>query len=272
MRSIEVPYEFAGPVDAPVLVLSGPLGSTLEVWEPLAERLAERFRVLRYDHRGHGRSPWRASQIPDDGPVEVRAVPYGSYTVVNMAFDVLALLDRLGIEKVAFCGVELGGLVGMWLAAHVPERVSSLVLASTSAHYGVDGPWNDLAWSTGLQGTGGIAADVVARSFSPEWAAAHPGAVEQAIRMVTETTEDGFAECCIALAAWDARKLLGRILTPTLVLTPGSEAGRPDPHAKALATAILGAKLKVLNGAGLGVVEQADQAKFLISVHTKKSR
>ncbi|HEX8935110.1 MAG TPA: alpha/beta fold hydrolase [Pseudonocardiaceae bacterium] len=72
MRSIEVHYELAGPVDAPVLVLSGPLGSTLEIWQPLAERLAERFRVLRYDHRGHGQSPWRGFYIPDDGPFEVR--------------------------------------------------------------------------------------------------------------------------------------------------------------------------------------------------------
>jgi 3-oxoadipate enol-lactonase len=189
-----------------------------------------------------------------------------------MAFDVLALLDRLSIDQVAFCGVELGGLVGIWLAAHVPERLSSLVLASTSADYGVDGPWNDLAWSAGLKGTGGIAADVVAGWFSPEWAAARPEAVEQAVQMVTKTTADGFAECCIALAGWDARKLLGRILTPTLVLTPGSQAGRPDPQASNLAGGISGAKLKVLNGATLGVVEQADQAKFLISVHTKKSR
>lgn len=274
MRSIEVDYELAGPADAPVLVLSGPLGSTLEIWQPLAERLAERFRVLRYDHRGHGRSPWRASPIPDDGPIEVRSNPYGSYTIVNMAFDVLALLDRLSIEKVAFCGVELGGLIGMWLAAHTPERLSSLVLSSTSSHYGDHGGhWMDRTWSVKLKGTGGIAADVVDGWFSPEWAAAHPEAVERAIQMVTKTTEEGFAECCIALADWDARKLLGRILTPTLVLATAQGAGTPaDSHAKTLATAISGANLKVLNGAALGVIEQADQAKFLISVHTKKSR
>lgn len=273
MRSIELHHELAGPADAPVLVLSGPLGSTLEIWRPLVERLTERFRVLRYDHRGHGRSPWRASYIPDDGPIEVRPLPYGSYAIVNMAFDVLALLDRLSIEQVAFCGVELGGAVGIWLAAHVPERLSSLVLCSASARYEDDGPWNERAWSVRLVGTGGIAADVVAGWFSPEWAAAHPEAVEQAIQMVTKTTEDGFAEGCIALAGWDARKLLGRILTPTLVLTPAPEAGTPvDPHAKALATAISRAKLEVLNGAELGVVEQADRAQWLISLHTKKSR
>lgn len=273
MKSIEVHHELAGPADTPVLVLSGPLGSTLEIWQPLAERLAERFQVLRYDHRGHGRSPWRGSYIPDSGPIEVRSNPYGSYTIVNMAFDVLAVLDRLSIERVAFCGVELGGMVGIWLAAHAPERLSSLVLASTSAHYGDDSLWSERAWSVRLAGTGGIAADVVAGWFSPEWAAAHSEAVEQAIQMVTKTTQDGFAECCVALAGWDARKLLGRILTPTLVLTPAPEAGTPvDPQAKALATGISRGKLKVLNGAALGVVEQADQANFLISVHTKTSR
>ena len=126
-------------------------------------------------------------------------------------------------------------------------------------------------------GPDSMAADVVAGWFSPEWAAAHPEAVEQAIQMVTKTTEEGFAECCIALASWDARKLLGRIFTPTLVLTPAPDAGTPvDPQAKALASAISRAKLEILNGAALGVVEQADRAKSLISLHTtlrtKKSR
>jgi 3-oxoadipate enol-lactonase len=145
-----------------------------------------------------------------------------------MAFDVLALLGPLSIKQVAFCGVELGGIIGIWLAAHAPERLSSLVLGSTSAHYGDHGgPWLDRAWSLRLSGTGGLAADVVAGWFSPECAAAHPEAVEKAIQMVTKTTEDDFAECCIAVAAWDARKLLGRIFTPTLVLTPAPEAGKP---------------------------------------------
>lgn len=274
MRSIEVHYELTGPADAPVLVLSGPLGSTLEIWEPLVERLTERFQVLRYDPRGHGRSPWRASYIPDDGPIEVRPIPYGSYAIVNMAFDVLALLDRLNIEKAAFCGAELGGVVGIWLAGHVPERLSSLVLCNTSAHYGEHGgPWLDRAWKVGLTGTGGVAADVVDGWFSSEWAAAHPEAVEQAIKMVTETTEEGFSECCIALASWDARKLLGRIFTPTLVFTSASEVGKPmDPQAKNLAAGISRAKLDVLNGGALGVVEQADRAKWLMSLHTKKAR
>ena len=80
------------------------------------------MRVLRYDHRGHGRSPWRGSYIPDSGPIEVRPIPYGSYAIVNMAFDVLALLDRLSIEQVAFCGVELGGIIGIWLAPR-PRQV-----------------------------------------------------------------------------------------------------------------------------------------------------
>ena len=163
-----------------------------------------------------------------------------------------------------------GWIVGIWLAEHAPERLSSLVLCSTSARYDDHGSWNERAWSVRLAGTGGIAADVVAGWFSPEWAGAHPEAVEQAIQMVTKTTEDGFAECCIALAGWDARKLLGRILTSTLVLTPAPEVGKPvDPQAKALATAISRAKLEVLKGAEPGVVEQADRAKWLISLHTK---
>jgi pimeloyl-ACP methyl ester carboxylesterase len=119
MSSVEVYYELTGSADSPVLVLAGPLGSTLHIWQPHVESLATEFQVLRYDHRGHGRSPVR----------------HGSFAIQDLALDALALLDRLGIERAAFCGLSLGGMVGIWLAAHAPERVSLLVLCNTTARY-----------------------------------------------------------------------------------------------------------------------------------------
>ena len=106
---MEVHHEITGASDLPVLVLAGPLGSTLEIWDPLVEALAERFQVLRYDHRGHGRSP----------------APGGTFTIVDLAVDVVALLDRLSIERAALAVCRLGGMVGICLAANVPERLSS---------------------------------------------------------------------------------------------------------------------------------------------------
>jgi len=252
MRTVDVYHELTGASDSPVLVLAGPLGSTLEIWDPLVEPLAERFQVLRYDHRGHGRSP----------------IPGGTFTIVDLAVDVVALLDRLSIEQAAFCGLSLGGMVGICLAANVPERLSSLVLCSASAYYDDHGPWVERAASVRWAGTASIAPDVVARWFTPEWAAAHPETVERAIKMVAGTPDDGYAECCSAIAGWDGRRSLGRINTPTLVIGGFQDSGTPvNPHAKTLASAIYRAKLEVLDGAHLAIFEQADKAKRLITRH-----
>lgn len=252
MRTVDVYHELTGASDSPVLVLAGPLGSTLEIWDPLVEPLAEQFQVLRYDHRGHGRSP----------------VPGGTFTIVDLAVDVVALLDRLSIERAAFCGLSLGGMVGICLAANVPERLSSLVLCSASAHYDDHGPWVERAASVRWAGTASIAPDVVARWFTPDWAAAHPETVERATKMIADTPDDGYVECCSAIAGWDGRRSLGRINTPTLVIGGSQDSGTPvNPHAKTLASAIYRAKLEVLDGAHLAIFEQADKAKRLITRH-----
>lgn len=252
MKSVTVHHELTGPADLPVLVLAGPLGSTMQIWQPQVEAFAERFRVLRYDHRGHGGSP----------------VPGGPYVIADLAIDVLALLDRLDIERAAFCGLSLGGMVGIWLGAHVPERLSSLVLCSTSAHYDDCGPYLERAASVRWVGTSAIAPEVVAKWFTPEWAAQHPEVVEQATQMIAGTADEGYAACCSAIATWDGRRLLGRILTPTLVIAGSQDSGTPvTPHAKTLAAAIYRAKLEVLDAAHLAPIEQADQANRLIAKH-----
>ncbi|MGH3920218.1 MAG: 3-oxoadipate enol-lactonase [Pseudonocardiaceae bacterium] len=252
MNSVQVHYELTGSSDLPVLVLAGPLGSTMQIWQPQVEAFAEQFRVLRYDHRGHGGSP----------------VPSGPYVIADLAVDVLALLDRLDIERAAFCGLSLGGMVGIWLAAAAPERLSSLVLCSTSAHFDDVGPYLERAASVRWAGTSSLAPEVVAGWFTPEWAAAHPEVVQQATQMIAGTADEGYAACCSAIAAWDARRLLGRILTPTLVIAGSQDQRTPvTPHAKALAAGIYRAKLEVLDAAHLAPIEQADRANRLIAKH-----
>ncbi|TMD45324.1 MAG: alpha/beta fold hydrolase, partial [Chloroflexi bacterium] len=115
--SIDLNYRVDGPPDAPVLVLSHALGLSLAMWDPQLERLTQVLRVVRYDHRGHGGSP----------------VPPGPYTIEVLARDLIHLLDRLGLNRVSFCGLSLGGMVGMWIASNVPERIDRLVLCCTAA-------------------------------------------------------------------------------------------------------------------------------------------
>src|SRR4051812_46364469 len=110
--AVELHHRWDGPEGAPVVVLANPLGTTTQLWERQLGALTERFRVLRYDTRGHGGSP----------------VPGGPYTIDDIGADALALLDRLGLERVLWCGVSLGGMTGMWLAARAPERIERLAL------------------------------------------------------------------------------------------------------------------------------------------------
>ncbi len=119
-------YQIDGPDNAPVLVLSNSLGTTLDMWLPQLPALTEHFRVLRYDTRGHGQSE----------------VTPGPYTIAQLGRDVVSLLDGLKIPAAHFCGLSMGGMTGIWLGVHAPGRIHRLVLCNTSAASGVPGDWN----------------------------------------------------------------------------------------------------------------------------------
>lgn len=252
MSVIEVQYDTTGPDDAPVLVLSGSLGSTRAMWDPQVAALSDRFRVLRIEHRGHGGSP----------------APDGPYSIADLAGDVLGVLDRLDVPRVAFCGLSLGGMVGQWIAAHAPERVSALVLCCTSAHFPDPAPWLDRAAAVRGAGTGSIAPVVVGRWFTPAWSTAHRDAVADAVDMVSGADDGGYAACCEAIAAWDGRELLGSITARTLLLAGADDSATPlTAHLEVIAAGIPGARLEVLDGAHLLTVEQAERATALLAEH-----
>ena len=245
-----------GPADGPVRGLVGSLGSTGELWRPQLPALVGRFRVVRVDLRGHGGSPARP----------------GRYRVADLADDVRALLDDLGVDRVDWCGLSLGAMVGMHLAAEHPERIGRLVLCCTSAHFPDPTVWHDRIAAVSAGGTASIAPAVVDRWFTPGWAAAHPDTVAEARAMVAGTSKEGYIGCCAALAVWAHRDRLPAITAPTLVVAGADDAATPvDPHARTLAAGIPDARLEIVPGAHLATIESADEVNSLLVGHLARS-
>jgi 3-oxoadipate enol-lactonase len=243
--------ETSGPEGAPVLLLGGSLGSTLKMWDGQLA-LAERLRLVRYDHRGHGGSP----------------IPPGPYEIEDLGRDVLALLDALELERASYCGLSIGGMVGMWLAANAPERIDRLVLICTSAQLPAE-PWAERAATVREAGTLEVVADaVVARWLTPEYAATHPELVAELRAMLVANDPEGYAACCGAIERMDLRDQLARIAAPTLVISGAQDEAIPPEHQRLIADAIPGARLETIDpGAHIAPVEQPARVNELIAAH-----
>ena len=222
-----------GPADAPVLVLSNSLGTTLAMWDAQVPALTERFRIVRYDRRGHGRSP----------------VPPGPYSIDDLGRDVLSLLDELEVERFSFCGLSIGGAVGMWLALEAPERLNRLALCCTRPAFLPPEQWLERAAVVREGGTRVISEGVLGRWFTEGFHTEHVDVVNAFRTMLVETPTEGYAACCEALAAFDLRSRLGAITTPTLVVTGGADPVAPPESGAELAAAIPGATHVVIPGA-----------------------
>lgn len=245
-------HRLDGPEDAPVLVLSSSLGTTHELWDGQVPELARAFRVLRYDHRGHGGSD----------------VPPGPYTVAQLAADVLGLLDRLGLGRVSFCGLSLGGAVGMWLASRAPERIERLALCCTSARFGTTELWTERARTVRAEGVEAVADATMGRWFTERFRDERPDVVARFRAMLCETAPEGYAACCEALGAWDFRQELGSIAAPTLVVAGADDPAAPPEQAELIAAGIPGARLVVLpDAAHLANVEQPQGFRAALLAH-----
>lgn len=246
-----------GPAAAPVLLLGSSLGTAAAMWEPQVPVLAQRFRVVRYDHLGHGRS----------------AVPSGPYTLDLLGRELLLTLDDLDVQWVHYAGLSLGGMVGMWLATHAPERVRRLALLCTSASLGPPEQWRERAATVRADGLPAIADAVVARWFTPAFAAARPEAIAAHRAMLTATSSAGYAACCEAIAAMDLRPDLGRVAAPTLVIAGADDPATPVEHAREIVGRIPRARLAVVDAAAhLANVEQPEQVCRLLLDHFDEER
>jgi 3-oxoadipate enol-lactonase len=254
---VELVASLDGPAGAPVLVLGNSVGTSRACWEPQVAVLSRHFRVLRYEHRGHG------SAVGGWSPA-----PPGPYSIADLAGDVLALLDAHGVDRALYCGVSLGGMVGMWLAARAPQRILRLGLSCTSAYLPPAGGWTDRAAQVRAAGTGSIAGAVVSRWFTPAFRAARPDVAAAFTAGLTDTVDEGYAGCCEAIGAMDQRSSLREISAPTLVIAGAQDPATPPWHGAVIASGIAGSRLRVIRGgAHLANVSAAGEVTSLLLPH-----
>ena len=219
--------------DAPVLVLGNSLGTSRMIWDRQAPALSEHFRLLRYELPGHGGSA--------AGP--------GPYTIGALAAGVLALLDSYRIEQAAYCGVSLGGMIGMWLAAHAPQRIDSLAVVCSSAYLPPADGWRARAEQVYGSGMGSITQHSTGRWFTAEFTAREPELVASFAAELERVSPEGYAGCCLAIADMDLRNDLGLITAPTVVISGAEDPATPPEHGAAIASGIRGARQAVIAGA-----------------------
>ncbi len=234
-------YQIDGSDQAPVLVLSNSLGTTMDMWLPQLPALVEHFRVLRYDTRGHGQSD----------------VTPGPYTIAQLGGDVISLLDALKIPRAHFCGLSMGGMTGMWLGIHHPTRIDRLLLCNTSAAIGVPEMWNSRIAQVRQGGMKVVTDTVLQRWFTDDFLSHAPAQVERVRNMLANTTVEGYVANCAAVRDMDQRAELGRIASPTLVIGGKHDKSTPPEHGELIARSIPGARYVELNAAHLSNWEVA---------------
>lgn len=234
-------YRFDGPEDAPLLMLSNSLGTTLAVWDGQIPAFTRHFRVLRYDTRGHGES----------------AVTPGPYSMAQLAEDVAGLLDHLGSARVDFIGLSMGGMVGLWLAIHAPQRIGRLVLSNTGARIGTPEIWNPRIEAVTKGGMAAVSAGVIERWFTPDFQRDAPDQVAPIAAMVDACSPAGYTACCAAVRDMDERERVSRVTAPTLVITGTADQATPPEVARFLADNIAGARYAELPASHLAVIESA---------------
>jgi 3-oxoadipate enol-lactonase/4-carboxymuconolactone decarboxylase len=240
-----------GPADAPPLILGPSLGTSLRLWDAQAPALARGHRVIRYDLPGHGGTP---------------SAVLREASVAGLAALVLDLADSLGVERFGYAGVSLGGAVGVWLAAHHPDRVTSLAAVCSSARFGDPAGWRDRAARVRAEGVGWLAATAPARWFAPGSEATATARALVADHRAVDP--EGYAACCDALAALDLRPDLARVTAPTLVVAGRQDAAAPPAHSRELADGIAGSGLLELNGAAhLAPAEQPARVRDALLDH-----
>jgi 3-oxoadipate enol-lactonase len=238
-------YQLDGSSDAPVLVLSNSLGTDLHMWDEQVAAFAEHYQVLRYDTRGHGRS----------------LVTEGDYSIEQNGRDVLALLDALNIDRVDFCGLSMGGLIGQWLAINAPERLRRVVLCNTAAKIGTPEVWNpriETVRRDGQQAMTALRDASIERWFTPQFARSQPDKVDAVVGMLARTSAQGYAANCAAVRDADFREQIGSVSCPVLMVCGTHDPVTTPADGHDIAQRVPGAQWVELPAAHLSNVEAGE--------------
>jgi 3-oxoadipate enol-lactonase len=248
-NGIEINYDLEGPADAPVLMLSNSLLTGYGMWDLQAPAFARRFRLLRYDTRGHG---------------ETQATP-GPYSMDLLAGDALGLLDALGIERVHFLGLSMGGMIAQCLAAKHPERLLSVCLCDTACTMPPASIWNERIAMARSDGTGGFVRLMTERWLTADFRAGHPEVIAKLGAMISATSVDGLVGCAQAIRDMDHTAILLDIRLPTLIVVGESDPGTPVAAAEVLQRGIVNSRLEIIERAAhLPNIEQAERFNKIV--------
>lgn len=245
---MRVNYEESGSADAPVVLLGSSLGASHAMWGPQRDVLAEHFRVVAFDHRGHGGSE----------------VPPGPYTIDELGGDVLELLDTLGVDQASYVGISLGASVGLWLAENAPDRFHRFALLCPPSNPAESAQmWTDRAAQVRAEGTQAIADATLGRWFLPEFT--DTATIRQ---MLLDTPDEGYAACCEALATTNLLPKLSTVTAPVLLIAAEHDTSVPPETVVPLATQIPGARLEIIeNAAHLVSFSHPDVINPLLLAH-----
>jgi 3-oxoadipate enol-lactonase len=236
-------YFPAGDPDSPVLLFSNSLGTNLSMWSPQLPVFEKQFRVLRYDTRGHGQS----------------TVTPGPYSIEQLGKDVVNLLDALKLDRIHFCGLSMGGMIGMWLGMNAPERLYKLVLCNTAAKIGNADGWNARIEAVRKGGMKAVAPAVIERWFTPAFRAQSPDDVAATQTVLENINAEGYVANCAAVRDFDARESVETIGVPTLVISGAHDPATPPEGGRFLAETIYEARYAELPAAHLSNIEARDR-------------
>lgn len=220
-QGLNLHYVIEGRLDAPVLVMSNSLGTTLQMWDPQMPTLLRHFRVLRYDTRGHGRS----------------SVPQEPFGMAELGADVLAVMDHAGVTHAHYCGLSMGGMTGMWLARNHAGRFGRFVLANTAALIGPVSVWDNRIATVRSEGMAAIVSGVLERWFTPSFRASDVDAMAPVRRMLLECNPAGYTANCAAVRDADLRAELAHIEAELLVIAGEQDSATTPEQGRAIAAA-----------------------------------